>query len=201
MLQEPMLFPDRASFRIWLQANVQSAGVWLVFGKKNGPRTLTAAQALEEALCFGWIDGQMESLGDDRYKKYFSPRRPQSRWSEKNRKIAERLEAEGKMTGYGRAKIDEAKGRGTFEGEPRAAISQEQVEALREALRPYERARANFDGLAPSARRAYTGRYFSAKTDAGRQRQLERLVERLELNLNPMESLVKKRADEAGKLR
>ena len=198
-MDEQLLFSDRASFRLWLENHVENPGVWLVFGKKNGPKTLSAAQALEEALCFGWIDGQMESMGEDRYKKYFAPRRPQSKWSEKNRKLAEKLETQGLMTQHGRKKIDEAKARGSYEGEPRAAISDEQVEALRAALRPYETALANFDRMTPSVRRAYTGGYFSAKTDQGREKQLARLVERLNLNLNPMESLAKKMAELAEK--
>ncbi|MDL2319152.1 YdeI/OmpD-associated family protein [Eubacteriales bacterium OttesenSCG-928-A19] len=198
MAEELLCFEDRAAFRAWLEENVGRTGVWLVFGKRGGPRTLTAAQALEEALCFGWIDGQMESLGEDRYRKYFAPRGPRSKWSEKNRGLAARLEAEGRMTDHGRRRIDEAKARGTYEGAPREAITGAQVEALRDALRPYEAALAGFDGMTPSAQRAYTGGYFAVKTEAGRQKKLAGLVERLELGLNPMESLVKRKA-EAGK--
>lgn len=195
MADELYIFPDRAAFRSWLEENVAQEGVWLIFGKKGGPKTLTAAQALEEALCFGWIDGQMESLGEDRYRKYFAPRRPQSKWSEKNRKLAETLEAEGMMTDHGRRAIDAAKKHGTYEGAPRAAITDEQIEALKDVLRPYAKALASFEAMTPSHRRAYTGSYFATKTEEGRRKQLERLVERLNLGLNPMESLAKKKAE------
>lgn len=199
MTDELLLFEDREAFRAWLQDHVAAPGVWLVFGKAGGPKTLTAGQALEEALCFGWIDGQMESLDSGRYRKYFAPRRPRSKWSEKNRKLAEILESQGKMTEYGRGKIDEAKRNGTFEGEPGEVVSDLQVDALKGALRPFETALANFEGLTPSARRAYTGAYFAAKTEAGREKLLGRLVERLNLNANPMESLRKKKAETEGK--
>lgn len=80
-------FPDRASFRQWLSDNgTNSDGVWLLFGKKGGPKTLTANEALEEALCFGWIDGVMKSIDDQSYKKYFASRRANSKWSEKIKK-------------------------------------------------------------------------------------------------------------------
>lgn len=84
---EMLSFSDRAQFREWLSANyISGLGVWLLFGKAGGPQTLTAAEALEEALCFGWIDGQMQRIDDKSYKKYFSPRRANSNWSEKTRR-------------------------------------------------------------------------------------------------------------------
>lgn len=78
-----------------------SDGVWLLFGKPGGPKTLKAAEALEEALCFGWIDGQIQSLNAGSYIKYFSRRREKSNWSDKNKGIAERLEKQGIMTDHG----------------------------------------------------------------------------------------------------
>lgn len=109
-MKDILAFPDRAAFRAWLETNGTSGdGVWLLFGKKGGPVTLSAGEALEEALCFGWIDGQMQSLDDTSYKKYFSIRRANSKWSEKNKALTERLEESGKMTEQGRSKIEEAK--------------------------------------------------------------------------------------------
>ncbi len=94
-----MEFASREAFRTWLSDNCQSSeGVWLLFGKAGGPRTVKAAEALEEALCFGWIDGQMQSIDDQTYKKYFSMRRDKSKWSEKNKALAISLEKQGLMT-------------------------------------------------------------------------------------------------------
>jgi uncharacterized protein YdeI (YjbR/CyaY-like superfamily) len=105
-LHEPTVFKTRAEFRAWLTENALSEeGVWLVFGKKGGPETLTANEALEEALCFGWIDGQMQSVDDYTYIKYFKQRSEKSNWSDKNKKLADKLEARGLMTDFGRAKI------------------------------------------------------------------------------------------------
>ena len=194
MNKEQLLFENRDAFRAWLEENEQSTGVWLVFSKGKALKTLTAAQALEEALCFGWIDGVMESINAERYRKYFAPRTAKSRWSEKNRTLARQLEAAGRMTDRGRAKIEEAKRRGTYDTPPRIPATPEQVAALKAALRPYQTALEHFERMTPSVQRTYTDAYFSAKTPAGRERKLARLVERLTLNLNPMESLAKKKA-------
>ena len=76
-----MEFASRQAFRDWLSGNCQSSGgVWLLFGKAGGPETVKAGEALEEALCFGWIDGQMKSIDSKTYKKYFAPRRANSKW-------------------------------------------------------------------------------------------------------------------------
>ena len=91
-MNDRMVFSDREEFRAWLHENcLSNEGVWLLFGKAGGPKTLKAGEALEEALCFGWIDGQMQSMDDKTYKKYFSLRRENSKWSEKNKALAENL--------------------------------------------------------------------------------------------------------------
>ena len=79
-MNELLVFSNRAEFRAWLTEHcLTSGGVWPLFGKAGGPKTITANDALEEALCFGWIDGQMQSLDDKTYKKYFSQRRENSK--------------------------------------------------------------------------------------------------------------------------
>jgi uncharacterized protein YdeI (YjbR/CyaY-like superfamily) len=79
-----LLFLSRTDFRTWLQENAEvRRGVWLVFGKTKAVITLSANDALEEALCFGWIDGQMKSIDETKYIKYFAQRRTKSPWSEK----------------------------------------------------------------------------------------------------------------------
>ena len=94
-----MEFVNREDFRQWLSEHCLSGdGIWLLFGKSGGPKTIKAGEALEEALCFGWIDGQMKSIDDKTYKKYFSMRREKSKWSEKNKALAKELEERGIMT-------------------------------------------------------------------------------------------------------
>ena len=75
-MDDILTFENREKFREWLCGHcLSSGGVWLLFGKGGGLKTLKAEEALEEALCFGWIDGQMQRLDDKTYKKYFAPRR------------------------------------------------------------------------------------------------------------------------------
>ena len=126
-----MKFADREAFRKWLSENCQSdAGIWLLFGKAGGPKTIKAGEALEEALCFGWIDGQMQSIDDKTYKKYFSMRREKSKWSEKNKALAQKLEEQGLMTEFGRKKIEEAKKNGQWNAKNSMAVTEEQIARL-----------------------------------------------------------------------
>jgi len=123
-MSEILEFSDRAAFREWLHKNgASSEGVWLLFGKKGGPTTLTATEALEEALCYGWIDGQMQSLGSTKYKKYFARRTANSKWSEKNKALVLELEERGIMTDYGREKIAQAKKNGQWDAPTSPGVS------------------------------------------------------------------------------
>ena len=165
-----MEFASREAFRTWLSDNCQSSeGVWLLFGKAGGPRTVKAAEALEEALCFGWIDGQMQSIDDQTYKKYFSMRRDKSKWSEKNKALAISLEKQGLMTDFGRAKIEEARKNGQWDAPKPAAVTQEQIDQVGELLEGYEPAYTNFQAMSLSVKKTYTKAYLDAKTDAGRE--------------------------------
>ncbi|MCI8959725.1 MAG: hypothetical protein HFG62_11485 [Lachnospiraceae bacterium] len=182
-----MEFASREAFRTWLSDNCQSSeGVWLLFGKAGGPRTVKAAEALEEALCFGWIDGQMQSIDDQTYKKYFSMRRDKSKWSEKNKALAISLEKQGLMTDFGRAKIEEARKNGQWDAPKPAAVTQEQIDQVGELLEGYEPAYTNFQAMSLSVKKTYTKAYLDAKTDAGREKRIAWMVERLNQNLKPM---------------
>lgn len=184
---EIFTFQTREDFRNWLTENKEiGEGVWLLFGKKGGPTTLSANDALEEALCFGWIDGQMKSLDEKTYKKYFARRRENSKWSEKNKKLVKELEKRGIMTDFGREKIKEAKENGQWEKKQTPAIGEEEIAALGEILKAHELAYENFLGMSASVKKTYTRAYFDAKTEAGRESRLKWMVERLEKNLKPM---------------
>ena len=186
-MSELLEFSDRAAFRKWLQKNgTTSGGVWLLFGKKGGPVTLTATEALEEALCYGWIDGQMQSLDSTKYKKYFACRTTNSKWSDKNKKVVMKLEEQGIMTDYGRAKIKEAKKNGQWEAPQAPTISDEQIDILLDLLEKYEPAYSNFLAMSPSVKKTYTRAYFDAKTDAGRDSRISWMIDRLNKNLKPM---------------
>lgn len=182
-----MEFAGREDFRKWLCENHRSdAGVWLLFGKAGGPKTLTAHEALEEALCFGWIDGQMQSIDEKTYVKYFSRRREKSKWSGKNKALAEDLEERRLMTDFGRRKIAQAKENGQWDAPKAVPITQEQVARLAVLLKGFEPACANFQAMPLSVKKTYTRAYLDAKTEAGREKRMAWMVDRLNQNLRPM---------------
>lgn len=187
-MSEPLRFETRDDFRAWLTSNCQSSeGVWLLFGKTKEVATLKAGEALEEALCFGWIDGVMKRIDDDSYMKYFSLRRKGSKWSAKNKALCEVLKKSGLMTDHGRAKIDEARKNGQWDNAATpSAISDEQINAVAELLIGNEVAHANFLNMSPSVQKTYTRAYLDAKTDEGRAKRLAWLTDRVEKNLKPM---------------
>ena len=186
-MNDILVFSDRTEFRRWLTANCLSAdGVWLLFGKNGNPKTVKADEAREEALCFGWIDGQMQSLDGNTYKKYFSMRRANSKWSERNKSLAKSLEERGLMTDFGRAKMQEAKKNGQWDAPKPAAITEEQIACLSEILKAYELAYTNFSAMSLSVKKTYVKAYLDAKTEAGREKRISWIVDRLNKNLKPM---------------
>lgn len=186
-MAEYLQFTFRSEFRNWLESNApSSAGIWLLFGKSGGPKTMKASEALEEALCFGWIDGQMQRIDDKSYIKYFSTRRENSNWSAKNKKLAEKLQKQGLMTDFGKMKIEAAKKNGQWDKPQIPPITEEQVNFLSDLLKEYEPAYTNFLAMSPSVKKTYTRAYYDAKTAAGRVSRITWMVNRLNKNLKPM---------------
>ena len=182
-----LLFANRDDFRAWLQENSEtSEGVWLVLGKTKAVATLSANDALEEALCHGWIDGQMQSVDGTKYLKYFAKRRAKSVWSEKNKKIVESLRQKGIMTELGESAVSTAKKNGTWDAPKSDPITEEQIEMFAEKLAGISPACENFNNMPPSVRRTYTGRHLSFKTEVARDRDFAKIVDRLNKNLKPM---------------
>ena len=180
-------FPNRESFRDWLSNHCYTShGVWLLFGKAGGPKTIKAGEALEEALCFGWIDGQMQRIDDTAYKKYFSSRRKTSKWSAKNRALAEALERQGRMTEAGREKMVQARKEGRWDVPEPPAVTQEQIDGLSSLLEGFEPAHTKFLSMPLSVRKTYARAYVDAKTDAGREKRISWMIGRLNQNLKPM---------------
>ena len=158
----------------------------MLFGKKGGPATLTAKEALEEALCCGWIDGQMKKLDEVSYIKYFAPRGKSSKWSDKNKALAADLEAAGRMGDLGRAAIQMAKEAGGWDHKKAPAVTEEDVAAVMGLLAGQEPALTHYKKMSPSVQRTYARAYFDAKTEAGREKRLAWMVDRLNQNLKPM---------------
>jgi len=181
------LFSTRDDFRAWLQEHSEThEGVWLVFGKTKAVITLTANDALEEALCFGWIDGQIKSIDDTKYLKYFARRPEKSQWSERNKKIAQKLRESGLMTSIGEEAIATAMKNGTWDTPRPAPVTDSDIDVLKEKLESFSPAYENFMKMSKSVQVTYTKRFLSFKTEEARLRDFEKIVIRLNNNLKPM---------------
>jgi uncharacterized protein YdeI (YjbR/CyaY-like superfamily) len=117
MTGEPFHFATAEEWRAWLEENHSSTeDVWLMIYKKHAETpSVTVQQAMQEAICFGWIDSSMQPIDEERYALRFTPRRKTSNWSERNKGWAAQLIEEGRMTEAGLAKIEEAKQNGRWD--------------------------------------------------------------------------------------
>jgi uncharacterized protein YdeI (YjbR/CyaY-like superfamily) len=184
---EPLIFKNRAAFRAWLKKHHgRTEGLWLVFGKNDAVKTLTPEQALEEALCFGWIDGLIKRVDEKQYIKFFSPRRNKSNWSEKNKRTAEQLIQTGRMAAPGLKAIDRAKQIGSWDGPRRLIVTQEDIKRFARMIDSNTQAAANFQKMPQSLRKQYTGFYLDAKQEATQKRRLTKIIGLLEQNKRPM---------------
>lgn len=166
--------PDsRAGWRAWLEANHQtSTGVWLVLRKKSaGPVNLGVDDAVEEALCFGWIDSKPRKLDDARSMLYLAPRKPGSGWSAVNKARIERMQAAGLLTPAGEAKIDAAVRDGSWTLLD-AVDALEVPPDLETALAQETGAREQWDAFPRSARRGILEWITQAKTAATREKRV-----------------------------
>jgi uncharacterized protein YdeI (YjbR/CyaY-like superfamily) len=171
--------PDAVGWRRWLGEHHEiSVGVWLRLAKKGTtePTSLTYDQALDEALCHGWIDGQVRG-GDERtYRQRFTPRRARSSWSKRNVAHVERLTGEGRMRAAGIAAVERAKADGRWEAAYAGQASIEVPADLVAALQADPAARAMFERLTSQNRYAVLLRIHAAKRADTRARRIERFV-------------------------
>jgi uncharacterized protein YdeI (YjbR/CyaY-like superfamily) len=167
----------RGEWRAWLQANGgREKEIWLVFFKKHtGKARLEYDDAVEEALCFGWIDSIIRRLDDGRYARKFTPRNPGSNWSDLNTARAKKMIAAGRMTPAGSALIDPGKLR-RRPAKPKATADGNPPAYFIAALDSDPKARAFFSGLAPSFRRLYVRWVDNAKREETRQRRLAEAI-------------------------
>jgi uncharacterized protein YdeI (YjbR/CyaY-like superfamily) len=174
-------FASRAKWRAWLQQHHrQEKEAWLIHYKKGAnPGALTYEEAVEEALCFGWIDGLLRSLDADTFALRYSPRRPNSTWSASNIRRVERLIREGRMSAAGLELVSAARD----SGEWAAALQREDVDALpsdlERALRKHAGALKQFKKLAVSQKKQYLWWISSAKREATRAKRIQAIVDRV----------------------
>lgn len=170
---------DAAAWRTWLaEHHVDPTGVWLVLAKKGTtePTSLTYDQALDQALCHGWIDGHVRRRDESTYKQRFTPRRTRSSWSRRNVGIVERLTTEGRMHPAGLAEVARAKSDGRWEAAYAGQASIEVPDDVAAALAAEPTARAMFDLLTSQNRYAVLYRIDAAKRADTRTRRIEQYV-------------------------
>jgi uncharacterized protein YdeI (YjbR/CyaY-like superfamily) len=131
----PLFFPTAARWRQWLRRNhLRDQGTWVLLAKKGTPSGISYRDALEEALCWGWIDGKLHRHDDRYFAQWLSPRRPRSVWSLANRKTVERLLGEGRMRPAGLARVEEAKASGRWEAAYASAAPPRMTADVRRSL-------------------------------------------------------------------
>jgi uncharacterized protein YdeI (YjbR/CyaY-like superfamily) len=169
---------DRDQWRAWLAENhATAAEICLVFYKKHvGKPGLTYIEALEEALCFGWIDGIVRRIDGEKHTIRFSPRRKNSIWSEQNKKRVGRLIEEGRMTEAGMVKVREAKANGQWDKAAQREDTTLVPPELTAALAKNAKARQSFEKLAPCYRRQFIYWIGIAKRDETRQKRVTEAV-------------------------
>jgi uncharacterized protein YdeI (YjbR/CyaY-like superfamily) len=172
-----LAFADAREFEAWLEANLGVPGLWLKIAKKaSGIATVTYEQALDVALCHGWIDGQKRGFDDAYFLQRFTPRRPKSLWSKINIGHVERLIASGRMRAGGLREIETAKADGRWVAAYDGASQMQVPESLARALAKNKAAALFFDTLDKTNRYAVCWRVQTAKTEVTRTAWVERLV-------------------------
>jgi uncharacterized protein YdeI (YjbR/CyaY-like superfamily) len=176
--------PDQKSWRAWLQKHHADAHeVWLVYYRKHtGKPSVSYQQSVEEAICFGWIDGIRKAIDEERYCHRFSPRRNGSRWSPRNIELAEKLIREGRMTTAGLACFERRREYGEAWQREREQLSLQLAPKLERALRDNPPAWENFQRLAPGYRKQYTAWLMSAKKPETRRKRLAEALRLLQHN-------------------
>ena len=182
-------FASEAAFEKWLAAHHdREPEIWIKIHKKaSGLASITAAQALEVVLCWGWIDGIRKALDERSFLQRYSPRGRKSRWSQINRDNVARLVAAGRMTAHGQREVDAAKADGRWDeayAPMRATTTATVPDDLRAAIEANPRARKTFRALGKRDLFALAFRTNAMKTPAGRAKKIAELVDKLARGLN-----------------
>jgi uncharacterized protein YdeI (YjbR/CyaY-like superfamily) len=177
-MDEILSFRTPVEFRKWLTKNHdQSDRIWLLLAKKNsGQASVTYAEALDEALCFGWIDGQKKPHDESAWLQRFSRRRPRSGWSKLNTQHTDRLIAAGRMQPAGQAEIDAARSDGRWTAAYDSPSTDTIPEDFLAALRKNKKAQKFFESLNKSNRYAISYRLQTAKKPETKVKRIEAIV-------------------------
>ena len=174
--------PDVRTWHTWLtEHHGDAGGVWLALAKRAAtePTNLTYDQALEEALCFGWVDGQLGPGDETTFRRRFTPRRPGSSWSKRNVALVELLTRQERMQPAGQAAVERAKADGSWGSAYSGQAAIEVPSDLAASLAAHPAAQETFDNLSRANRYAVLYRIETAKRSRTRSQRIERLVEML----------------------
>ncbi|MFC4044036.1 YdeI family protein [Dactylosporangium siamense] len=178
---EPVLFADTAAFEAWLTSyHGESPEIWILVGKKgSGVASLSVEEALDVALCFGWIDGQRKGFDDRHFLQRYVPRRPRSTWSQVNVAKVEALTAAGRMRPAGLAEVAKAQADGRWAAAYPSQRNATVPPDLAEALAADGRARAAFDALPGTERYLLILNLLKLRTAAGRATRVKAILKQL----------------------
>ncbi len=173
-----LYFKTSIDWREWLKENHdKETEVWLVFFKKESGRpTIEYESAVEEAICFGWIDSIIKNVDETKYVRKFTPRKEDSKWSEINKRRVEWLIKQKRMTGVGLAKVEAAKKNGQWYRSDRPAISFEIPREFQEALDKNCVAKAYFEQLAPTYQKHYVAWIAVAKREETKSKRIQESI-------------------------
>ncbi|MFO0552193.1 MAG: YdeI/OmpD-associated family protein [Polyangiaceae bacterium] len=183
------LFETQDAFEAWLSKHHdRETEIWIRYFKKgSGKTSIVYKEALDVALSWGWIDGQVKSLDETSYAQRFTPRRSKSIWSQINREHVARLEAAGKMTEHGRKQVEAAKADGRWDAAYASPSKMEIPDDLRAAIAAEPRASATFAALDKQNRYALAFRLTHVKTPEARARKIAGFVARLAEGKGPLD--------------
>lgn len=171
---------DRKEWRSWLQNNQGSDVIWMIYYKKHTKKkSIPYDDAVEEAICFGWIDGQVKRIDDERYMQRYTPRTSKSRWSVINIERAKKMIEQGRMTEAGlKVFQDGIKNKRIIPSSKNFSVPAD----LKKALAENKKASNNYKNFSPSAQLHYVYWVDAAKTDKTRQKRIRKSIELLENN-------------------
>lgn len=174
-------FASASAWEKWLATNhAKSDGIWLrIFNKESGEKTVTYAEALDEALCYGWIDGQKKKFDSDSWIQKFTPRRARSIWSKRNIEHIERLTKEKKMKAAGLKAFEEARKDGRLEAAYDSPSNSTAPEDFLKLLEKNKKAKAFFESLNKTNKYAITWRLQTAKKPETREKRMNIILEML----------------------
>lgn len=192
---EPKFFATSKQFRNWLEEHHDTADeLWVGYYKKEAEQTgISYGESVEEAICFGWIDGLINGIDDETYKRRFTPRKPGSKWSKINKERVEAMTEAEKMTPAGMELVETAKDSGEWEDAYRIGENHDVPPKLKHALQQNETAWTNFQNFSNTNQHVYITLVEDAKTTETKEQRITKVVELAANDLPPYDEDRKRR--------